>query len=201
VNIEPLAVPGAWLCTPRVVRDPRGSFLEWFRGDLLARATGRTFDIIQANHSVSRRGVVRGIHFADVPPGQAKFVYCAAGRVLDVVVDVRAGSPTYGQWCSVPLDAAQPSALFIAEGLGHAFCALTDAASVAYLISTAYDPAVERTVSPLDPMLGIAWPAEAGEPVLSDKDASAPPLAEALAAGHLPSYDACVARYGELSVG
>jgi dTDP-4-dehydrorhamnose 3,5-epimerase len=195
MNIEPLAVPDAWVCTPQVHGDDRGMFLEWYRGDLLAAVTGRRFDIVQANHSQSRRGVVRGVHYADVPPGQAKFVYCPSGSVLDVIVDLRIGSPTFGAVDSVVLDDVDRRAVFIAEGLGHAFCALADGTSLTYLVSSAYNPVAERGVSPLDAELALPWPVPAAELELSDKDRAAPPLAAAIAAGDLPSYDACRTAY------
>jgi dTDP-4-dehydrorhamnose 3,5-epimerase len=185
--------------TPRVFADDRGSFLEWFRGDLLHEATGRRFDVMQANHSVSQRGAVRGVHFADVPPGQAKLVYCPAGEVLDVVVDLRVGSPTFGLVDSVVLDDVDRRAVLISEGLGHAFCALRDGSSITYLVSTAYNPAAERTVSPLDPSLGARWPVSADQLLLSAKDAAAPTLAAAEQQGILPSYDACTAWYDAMS--
>ncbi|HET7725188.1 MAG TPA: dTDP-4-dehydrorhamnose 3,5-epimerase, partial [Propionibacteriaceae bacterium] len=133
MQIGPLAIAGSWLVEPSVYSDDRGSFLEWFRGDHLERAVGAPFSVAQANHSISSRGVVRGVHFADVPPGQAKYVYCPSGAVLDVIVDVRVGSPTYGRHVAVRLDDENRRAVFIAEGLGHAFCALSDAAAVTYL--------------------------------------------------------------------
>jgi dTDP-4-dehydrorhamnose 3,5-epimerase len=191
VDISALPITGAWALTPRQFADDRGTFLEWFRADHLEAATGRAFGIRQANHSVSARGVVRGVHFADVPPGQAKFVYCPRGAVLDVVVDVRAGSPTYGEHCMVRLDDVDRRGIFIAEGLGHAFVALSDDTSVTYLTSSTYDPAVERGVSPVDPALGLPWPFPADELLLSPKDLAAPTLADALAAGLLPPYDDC----------
>jgi dTDP-4-dehydrorhamnose 3,5-epimerase len=199
VKIEPLTVPGSWLCSPPVHRDDRGAFMEWFRGDLLAAATGRRFDIVQANHSVSKRGVVRGVHFADVPPGQAKFVYCPVGAVLDVIVDLREGSPTFGQVDSVVLDDVDRRAVFIAEGLGHAFCALRDESSVSYLVSSLYNPTAERTVSPVDPDLALQWPAEVGPISTSERDLAAPTLAEARERGILPSYEQCLARYSALA--
>jgi dTDP-4-dehydrorhamnose 3,5-epimerase len=191
VNIEPLSFDGAWVFRPPRYADARGSFSEWFRADLLADATGREFTVSQANHSISRRGVVRGVHFSDVPPGQAKYVYCVSGAILDVAVDLRTGSPTFGRHDTVTLAAENPAAVFISEGLGHAFCALTDDTSVAYLVSTPYDPAREHTVSALDADLGIAWPAGVGELTLSDKDRTAPTLASALDRGLLPSYESC----------
>lgn len=119
------------------------------------------------------------------------------GAVLDVVVDIRVGSPTYGQWEAVRLDDETRHAVFLAEGLGHAFMALTDDATVVYLCSTGYAPGREHGVHPLDPELGIAWP-EGIAPVLSEKDAEAPTLAEAERAGLLPSYEECKAYYAEL---
>jgi dTDP-4-dehydrorhamnose 3,5-epimerase len=198
LTVEPMAVPGAWVCTPRVHPDDRGLFLEWFRHPRLVEATGRRLDVAQANHSVSRRGVVRGLHFADVPPGQAKLVYCPTGAVLDVVVDLRVGSPTFGAVDSVVLDDVDRRAVFVAEGLGHGFCALRDDTAVSYLVSTTYGAAAERTVSPLDPTLALPWPVPANELVLSDKDASAPTLEAARESGILPTYQACTARYAEL---
>jgi dTDP-4-dehydrorhamnose 3,5-epimerase len=195
MKVEPLKVPDAWLCTPRVHGDDRGMFLEWYRGDILTASTGRRFDIVQANHSRSKRGVLRGLHYADVPPGQAKFVYCPSGSVLDVVVDLRVGSPTFGDVDAVVLDDVDRRAVFIAEGLGHAFCALTDDTSLTYLVSSVYNPVAERAVSPLDPKLDLPWPIDAPSLELSDKDRAAPTLAAALAAGELPDYDACVAAY------
>jgi dTDP-4-dehydrorhamnose 3,5-epimerase len=195
MKIEPLAVPDAWLCTPQVHGDDRGMFLEWYRGDKLAEVTGRRFDIVQANHSRSKRGVVRGLHYADVPPGQAKFVYCPSGSVLDVIVDLRVGSPTFGAVDSVVLDDVDRRAVFIAEGLGHAFCALADDTSLTYLVSSVYNPAIERTVSPADAELALPWPIADAELELSDKDRDAPTLAAAIDAGELPTYDACRAAY------
>lgn len=155
--------------------------------------TAWNLEVAQANCSVSRRGVIRGIHFADVPPGQAKYVTCAAGAILDVVVDLRVGSPTFGRWTAVQLDDQARLALYIAEGLGHAFVALSDQATVLYLCSTPYAPTREHGVHPLDPAIGIAWPEEA-EVILSDKDASAPSLTEAQAAGLLPDLADCQAH-------
>jgi dTDP-4-dehydrorhamnose 3,5-epimerase len=190
-GMTPLGIAGAWTFTPAVHTDDRGSFLEWFRGAELA-AAGYRMDVAQANCSVSRRGVLRGIHFADVPPGQAKYVCCVSGALLDVVVDLRAGSPAFGTWEAVRLDDTSRRAVFLAEGLGHAFMALSEQATAIYLCSTPYAPAREHGVHPLDPDLGIAWPAGI-TPVLSDKDAAAPSLQQALAAGLLPDYSACLA--------
>jgi dTDP-4-dehydrorhamnose 3,5-epimerase len=192
--VQSLGIEGAWVYTPRVHTDDRGSFAEAFRGAEFAADLGYRLDVAQANCSVSRRGVIRGIHYADVPPGQAKYVTCMSGAILDVVVDLRADSPSFGKWEAVRLDAAARSAVFISEGLGHAFMALTDDATALYLCSTPYAPGREHGVHPLDPAIGIAWPADEGlAPLLSDKDAAAPTLEEALAAGQLPKYEECAA--------
>jgi dTDP-4-dehydrorhamnose 3,5-epimerase len=186
VKVRPLTIEGAFEVTPVQHRDSRGSFLEWYRFDALAAAVGHPLELAQANLSTSARDVVRGIHFADVPPGQAKYVTCVAGAVLDVVVDIRVGSPTFGAWEAVPLDDENRRAVYLAEGLGHGFCALTEGATVAYLCSSTYRPGHEHGINPLDPALGVAWPAAV--PELSIKDAEAPTLAEARASGLLPHY-------------
>jgi dTDP-4-dehydrorhamnose 3,5-epimerase len=190
--MEPTGIDGAWMFTPRILSDSRGSFLEWFRAAELAASLGYQPEVAQANCSVSRRGVIRGIHFADVPPGQAKYVVCVSGAILDVIVDVRIGSPSYGRWEAIRLDDASRRAVFLSEGLGHAFMALSAEATVVYLCSTAYAPGREHSVDPFDPEIGIAWPAGA-EPVLSGKDAAAPTLEQARRDAMLPAYADCTA--------
>jgi dTDP-4-dehydrorhamnose 3,5-epimerase len=194
MQIRELTVPDAYEMTPVVHGDSRGAFLEWFRADTLEEATGRRLDLLQANASVSAAGSIRGIHFADVPPSQAKWVFCPRGALLDVVVDIRVGSPTFGQWDSVLLDDVDRRAVFVSEGLGHAFVALEDQTTITYLCSATYAPGREHGVNPLDPAIGIEWPTTGRdgrpfEPLLSDKDAAAPTLAEAEAQGLLPQYD------------
>jgi len=195
--MDPLSIEGAWVVTPPVHSDARGSFLELFRGDELFGVLGYRMEIAQANCSVSRQGVIRGVHFADVPPGQAKYVSCVSGAILDVVVDLRVGSPGYGRWEALRLDDQSRRSVLVSEGLGHAFMALSETATAVYLCSTPYAPGREHGVHPLDPALGIAWPGGT-EPVLSDKDAAAPSLAEANAAGLLPRYDDCLAYVASL---
>jgi dTDP-4-dehydrorhamnose 3,5-epimerase len=187
VKVETLSIAGAWVFTPPAFDDHRGRFVAPYQQGPFVEAVGAPLVVAQANHSVSRRGVIRGVHFADVPPGQAKYVHCAHGALLDVVVDVRVGSPTFGRHEAVLLDAAEHRAVYLAEGLGHAFCALADDTVAGYLCSTPYAPAIERAVHPLDPELGLPWPADLAH-VLSDKDAAAPTLAEARAAGLLPTF-------------
>jgi dTDP-4-dehydrorhamnose 3,5-epimerase len=198
--MEPIGIGGAWTFTPAVHRDDRGYFLEWFRAQELAESLGYSLEIAQANCSVSRRGVIRGVHFASVPPGQAKYVTCVSGAVLDVIVDVRVGSPSYGRWEAVCLDDTSRRAVFLSAGLGHAFTALSEEATVIYLCSTAYSPGREHGVHPLDPAIGIEWPADT-QPMLSGKDAAAPTLEQARDAGLLPSHADCEAYLGRLRQG
>jgi len=193
VRARELKVPGAWEITPRLHTDPRGLFFEWFTETAFAEFTGDRFDLRQANCSVSAAGALRGVHFAEVPPGQAKYITCVHGRVLDVVVDIRVGSPTFGQWDSAVLDATERRSVYLAEGLGHAFLALQDDSTVVYLCSTPYTPEREHTINPLDPELGIGWPTDR-ELILSDRDRQAPSLAEVRAAGLLPTWDSTLRR-------
>ncbi|WP_175407620.1 dTDP-4-dehydrorhamnose 3,5-epimerase family protein [Streptomyces sp. TRM64462] len=193
-----LSIEGAWVRETRVLQDDRGSYHEWFRAPDLAEATGYGLGrLAQATCSVSGRGTLRGIHFADVPPGQATYVTCVRGAVLGVVVDVRVGSPTYRRWEAVRLDDGGRLALHAAEGLGHAFMALTDDATVVHLCSRGPDPERDHTVHALDPDLAIAWPAGIA-PVMSLEDSAAPTLAEAERAGLLPSYEVCRDWYATL---
>lgn len=191
MDYRALAVQGAWEMTPTPFHDPRGMFLEWFRTGPFGGVVGHAFDLQQANLSVSAAGVIRGIHFADVPPGQAKYVTCARGAVLEVVVDIRVDSPTFGRWDSVLLDDTTHRSIYIAEGLGHAFMSLEDESTVLYLCSTGYAPGREHGIDPLDTAIGIVWPSTARDgtplvPRLSEKDAAAPTLATAKEQGLLP---------------
>ena len=195
MEIRELKVGDAYEVVPKILGDSRGAFLEWFRADRLEEATGRRLELVQANASISSAGALRGVHFAEVPPSQAKFVTCPRGALLDVVVDVRVGSPTFGAWDAVLLDDVERRALFVSEGLGHAFIALEDDTMISYLVTAPYTPAREHGVHPLDPTLGIEWPTTGRdgrplEPLLSTKDTEAPSLEEAERQGLLPSYDA-----------
>lgn len=155
---------------------------------------------MQGNISLSRQGVVRGVHFSSVPPGQAKYVTCVSGSIFDVIVDLRTGSPAFGAWQGVRLDEKNRRAVYLSEGLGHAFMAVSPYATVAYLCSTPYAPGREHGVNPLDPAIGIEWPAEVA-PVLSEKDAAAPSLEQARAAGFLPDYEECRVYLDKLRAG
>jgi len=197
VQVRPGSIEGVWEFHPVLRPDDRGTFLESFKGGVFEDAVGHALDLKQMNISVSRGGTVRGVHFADVPPGQAKYVQCFSGRILDVVVDIRVGSPTFGRWDAVELDDEQRNGLYVAEGLGHAFCALSDSATIGYLCSEPYAPSHEHGITPLDPELGLPWPD--GDIVLSPRDAAAPTLAEALQAGLLPDFSAARAFRASLA--
>ncbi|MEO8527469.1 MAG: dTDP-4-dehydrorhamnose 3,5-epimerase [Pseudolysinimonas sp.] len=186
--VRPLDIAGAYEITPDVYPDDRGSFLEWYRFDALEAEVGRSLDIRQVNISTSRRGVVRGVHFADVSPGQAKYVTAVSGAVTDLVIDIRVGSPTYGEVRAVELDDVDRRSVFLEEGLGHAFIARTEGAVVAYLVSNVYDPVREHGVSPLDPELALDRWFDPDSTLLSEKDRSAPTLAEAAEQGLLPVF-------------
>jgi dTDP-4-dehydrorhamnose 3,5-epimerase len=196
VTSRELSVPGAWEITPTVHGDERGVFFEWFSDREFAAMAGHRLDLRQANTSVSSAGVLRGLHFAQLPPSQAKYVTCLRGAVLDVVVDIRVGSPTFAQWDSVLLDDKDHRSIYISEGLAHGFVALQDDSTVSYLCSAGYSPQREHTICPTDPVIGVDWPVT--DPTLSDRDAAAPTLAEVQAAGLLPTWDDAQAFVEEL---
>lgn len=187
-----LPLTGAFEHQPAVFGDERGFFFEAFSNPRMTTGTGAPFAVAQVNVSQSSRGTIRGVHYADVPPGQAKWVQCLAGEVLDVLVDLRVGSPTFGQWEAVRLTAAGHNAVLIPAGFGHAFQALSDTALVMYCVDHPYTPDAEHELHPLDPDLGLPW--EPIAPLLSPKDAAAPGLAELVAAGTLPTLEACQSR-------
>jgi len=194
VEFRELAVPGSWEITPRLFADPRGVFLELFKETAFVDAVGHPLDLKQANCSVSSAGVVRGIHFAQIPPSQAKYVTCPRGAVMDYVIDIRVGSPTFGRWDSVLLDDMDRRAVYVSEGLGHMFVSLEDNSTVVYLCSAPYAPGREFGVNPRCETVGIEFPARArdGSPLellLSEKDAAAPGLLEAAALGLLPTWE------------
>ena len=198
MQIRELSIPDSYEITPIQRADDRGVFLEWYRFDRLEEAIGHPLTLRQANTSVSRKGVVRGIHFAEVPLGQAKYVTAPHGAVLDFVIDVRVGSPTFGQWDSVLLDDVDRKAIYLAEGLGHCFVALTENATVSYLVSDVYSPTREHGINPLDPEVGLVLP-DGFQPVISPKDAAAPTLAAAADTGLLPTLEACLAHTSSLA--
>lgn len=169
----PTKLQGPVLLAPAVHGDERGFFVESFRRSVLDEL-GFDLDFVQDNHSRSRKGVVRGMHFQ---PGQVKLVRCARGAILDVVVDIRRGSPQFGEWEAVRLDDVDHHQMLVPDGFAHGFCVLSDTADVTYKVSTYYDPATESGFSYADPELGIEWP-DAGSLIGSERDLAAPALAE-----------------------
>jgi dTDP-4-dehydrorhamnose 3,5-epimerase len=188
MQIRQLDIAGAWEITPQLHADARGLFFEWLTDRGFTSFAGHRLDVRQANCSVSAAGVLRGLHFAQLPPSQAKYVTCLSGSVFDVVVDIRVGSPTFGKWDSVLLDDRDHRSVYLSEGLAHGFVALQDNSTVMYLCSAEYNPQREHTIAATDPALAIDWPTE-HKLVLSDRDAAAPTLDEVRAAGQLPSWD------------
>lgn len=199
MDFRELAVTGALEVTPDQFHDDRGTFAEGFRIDHLAMRIGHAFVVRQTNISVSRAGALRGLHYADVPPSQAKYVTALAGEFLDVVVDLRVGSPTFGAHDVVRLDTTSRRSVYVPEGVGHMLVCLSDGTAL-YLCSEVFTPGREHGISPIDPGLGLDLELPPGlTPIISTKDAAAPTLAEAREQGLLPTYAACVALAEELA--
>jgi epimerase EvaD len=193
MQVRELLIEGAFEFTPRVFPDERGLFVSPFQEPAFVAATGhRLFPLAQTNHSRSGRGVLRGVHYTATPPGSAKYVYCARGRALDICVDLRVGSPTFGRWDACELDQESFRSVYLPVGLGHAFVALEDDTVMSYLMSASYVAELELSVDMLDPQLALPIPAEV-TPLRSARDSVAPTLEQALAAGDLPDYAACLA--------
>lgn len=177
MNFQPGGIPGLVVVEPRVFRDDRGFFFEPYHAPRY-KAGGIEVDFVQDNHSFSTRGVLRGLHFQK-SPGQAKLVRCARGRIWDVAVDIREGSPTFGKWWGMELDSEHHRQLFIPVGFAHGFCVLSDEAEVMYKCSSVYDPATEAGVRWDDPEIAVGWPLS--DPIISARDQQAPSLKEYLA--------------------
>jgi dTDP-4-dehydrorhamnose 3,5-epimerase len=165
---------GVVLLEPEAHGDSRGFMVETYRRDLWSDL-GIDVEFVQHNHSRSSRGTLRGLHF-QTEPGQAKLVRCPRGKIFDVAVDLRTGSATYGQWEGYELDDEAHHQLFVPAGFGHGFAVLSEEADVTYLLSSTYDPATESGIAWNDPDVGVEWPVD--EPLLSERDKSAPRLAE-----------------------
>jgi dTDP-4-dehydrorhamnose 3,5-epimerase len=178
MQASPCRLDGLTVLEPAVHGDERGFFTETYRRAWHASAgmpAGEEF--IQDNHSRSSYGVVRGMHF-HIGPGVAKLVRCARGRILDVAVDLRRGSPTYGEWEGVELDGESLRELYVPVGFAHGFCVLSDVADVLYKQTAYYDPELERAIAWNDPEIGIEWPLPVHELTISGRDAAAPRLSE-----------------------
>ncbi|AYY12661.1 dTDP-4-keto-6-deoxy-D-glucose epimerase [Actinobacteria bacterium YIM 96077] len=191
MKAEKLTVEGALVFTPTVFPDQRGLFVSPYQKHAYEQAHGGPlFPVAQTNHSRSRRGVVRGIHYTVTPPGTAKYVYCAAGEAIDIVVDIRVGSPTFGTWDSVLVNSEEFRAVYLPVGVGHAFISLVDDTVMSYMLSDSYVAENEKAISPFDAELGLPIPDDI-EPIMSERDTAAAPLAEVFAAGLLPDYAQC----------
>ena len=188
MEITPLSIAGAFAISNAVHADERGEFVEWFRADHIKDQTGLDFSTIQANLSVSQKGTLRGIHYADVPPGQAKYVICATGAIQDYVVDIRVGSPTFGHWDEMTISAEDRNAILIDVGLGLAFVALEEGTTVTYLVTDHYKPQSEHAIHPLDLELGLVYPFSGDDLLVSSKDREAPSFADARSSGMLPKW-------------
>jgi dTDP-4-dehydrorhamnose 3,5-epimerase len=187
MTAKPLSIHGAWLLQSRVFADDRGTFSEWFKSSLLTELTGESFEPVQANVSVSNAGVIRGIHYSLAPGGQAKLITVLQGSILDVAIDVRVGSPTFGSFESAVMTAGDGQAMFLRSDMAHAFQALEDNTVVSYLVSSEYSPTDEKEISPMCSTLNIQW-SEGLRVVLSEKDRVAPDIAKQSAANLLPSF-------------
>jgi dTDP-4-dehydrorhamnose 3,5-epimerase len=178
VEIVQTCLPGLVAIEPAVHGDERGFFIETYRRQWHEQAgIPAAESFVQDNHSRSSRGVLRGMHF-QIGEGVAKLVRCGRGRIVDVAVDLRAGSPTYGQWAAVELDDETMRELYVPVGFAHGFCVLSDVADVLYKQTGYYDGELDRGIAHDDPEIGIQWPLPAAELIVSERDAAAPRLAE-----------------------
>jgi dTDP-4-dehydrorhamnose 3,5-epimerase len=188
MKITPLVIEGSWVADLEVHSDIRGSFQEWFKFDEILTMTGYQFETNQANFSKSSKNVIRGIHYSLAKGGQAKWITCFSGAIRDFIVDIRLGSPTYGQWTSIELSENNPKAVLIGEGLGHAFMALEDKTCISYLLNSKYSIHEEFQINPFDISLGIEWGANKDSVILSDNDLLAPTLSTQENLEQLPIY-------------
>ena len=190
MRISPMAIPDAYRIEPEPLMDSRGHFYESVKNSALLDSTGRGLTVRQVNFSVSKRNTLRGIHGTKVPPGQAKFVTCVRGRALDIAIDIRVGSPTFGGYDITYQSPESGTAVYLPDGIGHAFLALADDTTMCYLCSAEYEPGTMIDIDALDPDLALPWKLTE-PPIRSAKDAAAPTLAQAAAAGLLPTYEQC----------
>ena len=195
MNVKELAINGVYIFTPQIYRDPRGFFIENFVQDKFFDQLNIRFPVEQINTSVSAKGVIRGIHFADVPPGQAKFVSVMNGKIQDFVVDLRVGSPSFGSSLSVLLDSETRQSLYLPEGIGHGFLSLYEDTVVSYLVSTKYNPMIERSINPLDKDIKLDFEYPIQDLIISERDSSAMSFKQALSEGLLPDYSSCFKEF------
>jgi dTDP-4-dehydrorhamnose 3,5-epimerase len=189
MKAQALKISGSWKIEFQKFDDNRGFFYESFKEEDFKKLIGRNLNIKQTNTSSSSKGSVRGIHYALVPPSQAKLVQCQRGSIKDYVIDIRVGSPTFGQFEEIELNENSASAVFIEEGLAHAFVALENQTVVTYFVTEKYNPEREKGINPFDKTLNVKWPDL--ELILSEKDKQAISLEEAKNQGLLPTFDEC----------
>ena len=188
MSLQELSIAGAYVATHRVFSDERGLFREWFKAEELA-SIDKDFSVQQANYSKSNQWVIRGIHYSLAPQGQAKVVTCASGTIVDVLVDLRTGSPSYMKIEYVELSEESGKVVYIPSGVGHGFIVASDTAAVVYLTSSGFAPEFEKAICPTDREIGIAWPLPIGEfGIISKADTEAPSLAQAKELGTLPTF-------------
>jgi dTDP-4-dehydrorhamnose 3,5-epimerase len=197
MKTTPLKISGSWIIEFQKFEDNRGYFYESFKEEDFQKQIGRQLSIKQTNTSSSSKGSVRGIHYALVPPSQAKLIQCQRGSIIDYVIDIRVGSPTFGEFEKIELSENSPTAIFIEEGLAHAFVALENNTIVTYYVSEKFNPEREKGINPFDKTLNVKWPDL--ELILSEKDKLAISLDEAKNQGLLPSFDECKAFIKSLS--
>jgi dTDP-4-dehydrorhamnose 3,5-epimerase len=186
LKLSELSIPGLLLLESPVWGDDRGFFREWFKQSDLAQH-GVEFSAQQANFSMSKRDVVRGLHYSMAPEGQAKVVTCVFGELDDVIVDIRVGSPTFGRFEMVRLSAQGQNSILLPVGVAHGFCVLSETAGLSYLLSSPFNAPLELEIDPFDPQIAVPWTVS-GEPVVSAKDSAAPSFAQRLANGELPRF-------------
>ena len=179
MSIRELTIPGCLVYEPKIHKDDRGSFFEWFQDSTFSQISGVNFKLAQANCSISQIGVLRGIHFTSREPGQSKLVTVFSGKVFDVLVDLRRSSPTYGKWESVVLDGNNPKVLYVPWGVGHGFLTLEDHTIFTYLCDARYNPDNEFTLDAFDSEVGIKWP-KIDKYIRSIKDEKAPLICESI---------------------
>jgi dTDP-4-dehydrorhamnose 3,5-epimerase len=188
MTLDKLSISGAYLSTHKVFPDERGVFREWFRSEEILTIDAQ-FSVQQANYSNSKQWVIRGIHYSMAPEGQAKIVTCASGAIVDVLIDLRVGSPTYLKIEHIELSEESGKVIYIPSGVGHGFIVTSNFASVVYLTSSRYAPEYEKAISPTDPGLAITWPLPTGViAIISKSDLKAPSFSRASELGDLPIF-------------
>jgi dTDP-4-dehydrorhamnose 3,5-epimerase len=186
VKLIELSIPGLYVLESPVWADDRGSFREWFKDEDF-RDAGVDFSVQQANLSISKRNVVRGLHYSLAPQGQAKVVTCAHGELDDVIVDIRVGSPTFGRYEIVHLAAGEERSVYVPVGVAHGFCVTSEVGALTYLLSSPFNAALELEIDPFDAEINVPW-SLSGEAVVSPKDANAPSLRQRQDAHELPTF-------------